>query len=389
MSILLNPYVFAAGGGGGGPIGVLGTGTATVVANGFATVAHTLPAYSAGDYVFIQCNYPTSGGTAGVSLPAGWLTLIDGSHGAPGGTTDKYYLFYKKMNGSEGSTVTITQTGSAGAGNRFQCQSFAVQGVKQSGTFYESLFHYQNRHYSRGAIGYSLQAHGGNRVALHFYFGGPSSANAIAPAVDDFTDIYSLHDSAGTTNAIACSYRNIAASELTTLEQRTGNNASWAVASLVLIQEGETAGTPLARRDWYVQGLWQFSGADNQTMAAQEIEMRLSPGGADITAAAYAVASSEFSGSFADDFAFNNNPADLWSSIIGTWYNHRIGQNFSAIGDQLVAEVVYTAAGGGGAAASPKDGLILATPDGVRFEGRKFFADLSWSAGSSNTISIP
>lgn len=386
MGMLVAPYRHAVAGG-GGPIATGGIGTYLLVVNGWASANHTLPAYSAGDYVFMQAQLNTSGGAATLNTPSGWTLLESGFHAT---STDGFYLFYKKMTGSEGASVNITPNGTVGANAVLQVQSVAVQGLKQSGTFYESLFRYQQRHYVSPAKGLSLQAHGSNRIALHFYFGGQTSANPIAPAVDAFTDLWSEHTTSGVDGAIACSYKTISATELTAAEQRTGNNGNWAVISLVVIADSETAGSPLARRYWRVRGLWQFSGTDDQTMAVAEMEMRLTAAGADQTSAANAIASSEFSGSFADDFAFNNDGGTtLWSSVIGTWYNHWVGQDFGSGNDKQIAEVVYTAAGGGGAAASPKDGIIEASPDGTNWEGRKYFHDLTWSAGSSNTISVP
>lgn len=388
MPQVINAWLPGAGGAPSGPIAIRGIGTAALVGGGFTTVNHTLPAYSAGDYVFLQCNYATAGGAAGVATPSGWTKLIDGSHAGPAGTTDKYYLFYKKMDGSEGSTVTLTQTGSAGAGNIFQAQSVAIQGVKSSGTFYESLFHYQNRHYSSPARGLSLQAHGANRIALHFYFGGFGTTNAIAPAADDFTDLYAVHENTGSRSFIGCSYRDIAAAELTTTEQRTGNNSRWAVVSLVVIAGSETAGTPLARPYWRVRGLAQYSTADNGPMSAAELEWRRTPAGADISTVGQAIADSEFSGAWVKGQAYNNNASDAWGSAAGTYYNHYCGQQFPV--DEQISELYYVARNDGADfGQAPKDGLIEASPDGVKWEGRRFFADLVWSLGGANTLSIP
>jgi hypothetical protein len=91
----------------------------------------------------------------------------------------------------------------------------------------------------------------------------------------------------------------------------------------ILVLTNQGAGTPIA-------------------VSAENIEMRATAGGSDITGSeTNAISSSELSGSFIDDNAFDGNSASFWVSSNSTGYgSHWIGYDFGS--DVTVNEIVLS-----------------------------------------------
>lgn len=116
-----------------------------------------------------------------------------------------------------------------------------------------------------------------------------------------------------------------------------GEMACYHAEAVVL--ENRTA-DPGARRYWRVLILETVDGGDTTSVASiQEIEMRATPGGADQASGGTALSSSEASGTFADDNAFDDGSAsEAWVSATGGYGTQWIGYDFgSAVEVQQVA----------------------------------------------------
>lgn len=96
------------------------------------------------------------------------------------------------------------------------------------------------------------------------------------------------------------------------------------------------------------------------TFSASNIEMRATAGGADLTGSGTPLSSSEFSGSFLDDYAFDGSSATAWISLGGRleWIGYDFGSNVS------VTEVTWAARTDSNPSQVPSAGAVQYSDDG-------------------------
>lgn len=102
--------------------------------------------------------------------------------------------------------------------------------------------------------------------------------------------------------------------------------------------QGPTSGP---HRWWRVFAVDNYSRGSTPAISADNIEMRATPGGSDLTTtASNAISDSEFSGSFLNDYAFNGINSQFWVSENFNPGTHWIGYDFGSPVD--VQEIVWS-----------------------------------------------
>ena len=152
-----------------------------------------------------------------------------------------------------------------------------------------------------------------------------------------------------------------------------------------LIMVAAATGAPAASyRYWRIFIL--NNNGDGNYLALNEVELRGSVGGADITTPATPVtASTQYNGTYGPECTVDNSlsPTPLWIStplgVTNQWLRYDLGT------PTAIAQVAmcYNAASIAGAGTSPKDLRIEGSNDGTNFTTVKAFpGNTSWTAGS-------
>lgn len=155
---------------------------------------------------------------------------------------------------------------------------------------------------------------------------------------------------------------------------------------------GWVIGTPVtftkpavaAHRYWRMRPLTLYGGT---TLVLAEIEMRETVGGVDATGSGTPIKFAEQAGDPATD-AFDNNTATLYASVNAAFRGGRdnIGYDFGSGITKTIAELFVTARNDSFYTQSPASGWIESSADLQDWVIHNFFSGLTWTAGSSNTI---
>lgn len=213
MGMLVSPYQFGAGGGGGFPVG-------TLLETSTRPGSVPMPSYVAGDVVFVQILKVDAGGHAATTTPpAGW-TLVSS---LPTFSNTIHQMVYRRvMDGSEGSSVAFDWV-TAGSVN---AQAFAVSGVNTGGAITEAVA--TNNGTAPGSSGTvnltagAVTTAGTNRVILDFFGTGRGTNATLSDAGGAFTSIYTNATSLQSLNPHTAASKQVAAAAATyTAETRT------------------------------------------------------------------------------------------------------------------------------------------------------------------------
>ena len=133
---------------------------------------------------------------------------------------------------------------------------------------------------------------------------------------------------------------------------------------------------------------WRFAVviANNSAAGnAANIEIRAASGGGDQVTGGTPFSSSEYSGSYLDDYAFNDNTSNYWHAGSGSAYAH-IGYQFAEAVE--CGEVSWTVRGDS-TNAMPTQIMVQYSDDGTHYTTAWMISGLSWTAGETKVFTDP
>lgn len=184
----------------------------------------------ANDIAFIQAIYIPGIGGATISTPAGW-TLV--SHDNIDFVSYKHAVYWKRLDGSETGTVTVTTSaGVASPNDDFAGVMSVWRGCVASGTPYEGLAN--NNATSASMIGSSVTTSANNETILNFCATDTNSASSPAAS---WTEQYDLISISGVSDGglKVYSIEKASAGALAGVTHSLAGSSRWQVKSLALI----------------------------------------------------------------------------------------------------------------------------------------------------------
>jgi len=117
-----------------------------------------------------------------------------------------------------------------------------------------------------------------------------------------------------------------------------------------------------------------------------EIEMRGAAAGPDLTGSGTAISIGDYSGSFLNSNAFDDNTSSDWVSPNGAGDGSWIGYDFGSDVEILEVDILPRSSA---TTQGPKDFAVQSSSDGISWTGLKGYTATTWGSGVSQTFTVP